>query len=480
MADNLGTLLADACRKFAAQPALEEKNGTLNYSQLSAWSSMVASVLRGHGLTRDEPVLVPVGNEARDLAAFIGVWLAGGVVVPVARHSPAIVIEATRAVCGARFFAMGSDEMVRHNGHEAPRHRAMLAGAAIIIFTSGSTGRPKGVVLSHGAFARKLEAIDSKLSFSTKTRALLVLQITFVFGVWVTLLGLLKGGRVLMQPRFEALPVLEMLAEQGITDAAFVPTMLRKFLSLDRAVSEPLAACIKLDRILTGGEPLGRALSRQMRDFLPKTGLADIYGLTETCSSDFFLMPDEQDRFAGAIGRCSPGVRFRIADDEGNELPVGEVGELQIKTPFIMNGYLDEPDLTRAAFADDFFRTGDLARIRDDGLMELTGRAKELIMRGGAKIAPLELDGLLAQHPAVAAALTVGVPDRVMGECIHVLVVPRGGEQIDEAELRTWVASRIDRFKQPDTYHFGPELPTGRTGKVDRATLRKKICSGSP
>ena len=325
----------------------------------------------------------------------------------------------------------------------------------------------------------KLGAIDSKLGFSTKTRALLVLQITFVFGVWVTLLSLLKGGRVLMQPRFEALPVLEMLAEQGITDAAFVPTMLRKFLSLDRAVSEPLAACIKLDRILTGGEPLGRALSRQMRDFLPKTGLADIYGLTETCSSDFFLMPDEQDRFAGAIGRCSPGVRFRIADDEGNELPIGEVGELQIKTPFIMNGYLDEPDLTRAAFADDFFRTGDLARIRDDGLMELTGRAKELIMRGGAKIAPLELDGLLAQHPAVAAALTVGVPDRVMGECIHVLVVPRGGEQIDEAELRTWVASRIDRFKQPDTYHFGPELPTGRTGKVDRATLRMKICNGS-
>jgi acyl-CoA synthetase (AMP-forming)/AMP-acid ligase II len=233
-------------------------------------------------------VLVPVANEARDLAAFIGVWLAGGVVVPVARHSPAIVVEATRAVCGARFFAKGSDEIVRHSGHDAPRHRSMLTGAAIVVFTSGSTGRPKGVVLSHRAFARKLEAIDGKLSFSTKTRALLVLQITFVFGVWVTLLGLLKGGRVLMQPRFDALPVLEMLAEQGITDAAFVPTMLRKFLSLDRAVSEPLAACIKLDRILTGGEPLGRALSRQMRDFLPKTGLADIYGLTETCSSDFF------------------------------------------------------------------------------------------------------------------------------------------------------------------------------------------------
>ena len=480
MADNLGILLADACRKFAVQAALEEKYTALSYSQLSALSGKVASVLRGHGLMRDEPVLVPVANEARDVAAFIGVWLAGGVVVPVARHAPATVIEAARAVCGARFFATGSDEIVRHSGHEAPHHRLMLADAAIVVFTSGSTGRPKGVVLSHKAFAQKLEAIDSKLGFSTETRALLVLQITFVFGIWVTLLSLLKGGRILMQPRFEALPVLEMLAKRRITDAAFVPTMLRKFLSLDHAISKRLTAYIKLDRILSGGEPLGPALSRQTRDLFPKTGLADIYGLTETCSSDFFLMPEEQDKFSGAIGRCSPRVRFRIADDAGNELPAGVVGELQIKTPFIMNGYLDEPDLTCAAFADDFFRTGDLARMRGDGLVELTGRAKELIMRGGAKVSPLELDCLLAQHPAVAAALTVGVPDPLMGERIHALVVPRSGAEIDEAELRIWVAGRIDRFKQPDTYHFGSELPTGHTGKVDRGALRKTICNVGP
>jgi long-chain acyl-CoA synthetase len=273
MADNLGTLLADACRRFGAQSALEEKDETISYKELSALSDTVAGALRGHGLTQDEPVIVPVANKARDLAAFIGVWLAGGVVVPVAWNSPAIVIEATRAVCGARFFTKGSDEIVRHSGHDAPRHRSMLAGAAIVVFTSGSTGRPKGVVLSHRAFARKLEAIDSKLGFSTETRALLVLQITFVFGVWVALLGLLKGGRVMMQPRFEALSVLEMLAEQRITDAAFVPTMLRKFLSVDRVVSEALTARIKLDRILTGGEPLDRALSHQIREFLPKTGL---------------------------------------------------------------------------------------------------------------------------------------------------------------------------------------------------------------
>src|SRR5262245_24500503 len=107
MADNLGILLADACRKFAVQPALDEKDNTVSYSQLSALSGKVASILRGYGLMRDEPVLVPVANEARDVAAFIGVWLAGGVVVPVARHSPVIVVEATRAAVGPRFFGQG-------------------------------------------------------------------------------------------------------------------------------------------------------------------------------------------------------------------------------------------------------------------------------------------------------------------------------------------------------------------------------------
>jgi acyl-CoA synthetase (AMP-forming)/AMP-acid ligase II len=168
-------------------------------------------------------------------------------------------------------------------------------------------------------------------------------------------------------------------------------------------------------------------------------------------------------------------VQFRIADDQGRELPVATTGELQIRTPFIMNGYLDESEMTRSAFADGFFRTGDLARRREDGRVELAGRIKELIIRGGAKISPLELDHVLVQHPAVAAALTTGVPDPIAGERIHALVVPRANASIDEKGLREWIAKRIERYKWPDVYHFGLELPTGRTGKVDRNALRDQV-----
>ena len=473
---SLGSLLLAKFTEFADAPALNDRGGALTYRALAQAARNVEQALRSAGVAADEPVLVPVANEARDAAALLGVWLAGGVGVPVARHAPASAIELLRAATGARLSVTNAaDETVAMVGDSAPPHRPLLGGAALIVFTSGSTGRPKGVVLSHRAFAGKLEAIDSMLGFTPRTRTLLVLQITFVFGMWVLLLTLLRGGTASMHSRFEPLPALAALQNEGISDAALVPTMLRKFLALDHSASAPLIAASSLQRILTGGEPFGRELSARLQRLMPRVRVVDIYGLTETCSSDFFLTADERVAYAETIGRPGPSVHFRIADDQGRELPANTAGELQIRTPFVMNGYLDEPDMTRAAFAGDYLRTGDLARVRDDGRVELAGRIKDLIYRGGAKVSPLELDHLLVQHPAVAAALTTGVRDPIMGERIHALIVPRADAGIDEKELRDWVATRIEQFKRPDVYHFGRELPTGGTGKVDRNALREEV-----
>ena len=274
--------------------------------------------------------------------------------------------------------------------------------------------------------------------------------------------------------------MLSTLKAQGISDVALVPTMLRKILALEESVSRPRIAGAALARILTGGEPFGRELSRQLKEFMPNVRVVDIFGLTETCSSDFFLTADEREPYAGTIGRPGPGIQFRIADEQNRELPANAAGELQIRTPFAMNGYLDEPELTRAAFADGYFRTGDLARAREDGRVELAGRIKDIIIRGGANVSPLELDHLLAEHPDVVAALTAGVPDPMVGERIHALVVPRANASIGETDLRQWIAGRIERFKWPDVYHFGRELPTGRTGKVDRGALREQVLRGGP
>lgn len=478
MIDRLDVLLLEACRRGGEAVALEDSRHCLRYADLAAAAAPVTDALRAQRLVRDEPVLVAVANEPHDIAAFLGVWAAGGVVVPVAHSAPAAAIEGTRAATGARLIVGEQGRIQQIGNGAAPPVRPLLTDAAFIIFTSGSTGAPKGVVLGHGAFARKLAEIDSVLGFSAETRALLVLQITFVFGIWVTLLTLMKGGSVFMCPRFDPATVMRDMTERRITDAAFVPTMLRR---LAAAGPSPMVAAGErstLKRIHTGGEPFSPALGERIRALLPEIEIIDIYGLTETASSDFFVVTRAGEPFTGGIGRCSKSEAFRIADASGRELPAGEPGELQIRTPFIMNGYLDRPDLTASAFADGYFRTGDLARVRPDGTVELVGRAKDLIVRGGAKVSPLELDGIIGQHPAVAAALTVGISDDIVGERIHVLVVPRDQARVGAQELREWVSARLERFKWPDAYHFAAELPTGRTGKVDRDALRRSIAAG--
>jgi acyl-CoA synthetase (AMP-forming)/AMP-acid ligase II len=468
----LDALLFDACARFAAAPALEDVACRLSYSELATAAQKVAESLRTQGITADEPVLVAISNAPQNIADFLGVWAAGGVVVPVSRDAPVAAVEATRAAAKARL--MARDGSVSRVGDQPPPERPLLKDAALVIFTSGSTGAPKGVVIGHNAFARKLLEIDSNLNFSAQTRSLLVLQITFIFGIWVTLLTLLKGGSVFMCLRFDAATLIDDLAAQRITDAAFVPTMLRKLLATDAAVSSPRRAKLALARVHTGGEPFSPALGRRIGELFPSASITDIYGLTETASSDFFISGPKGMDFPSGIGRISKSERFRIADAQGREVPPGEAGELQILTPFIMNGYLDQPELTRVAFAGGYFRTGDMARLKSDGTPELVGRSKDLIVRGGAKVSPLELDGVLAQHPAIAAALTVGVADEMAGERIHVLVVPRAAP-IDEKELRRWVAERVEAYKRPDVYHFGAELPLGRTGKVDRDALRQSL-----
>ena len=476
MSDRLDASLLAACARDGAAIALEDDREQLSYAELATVARATAEALRREGVQADEPVLVPVANAPHDIAAILGVWATGAVAVPVARAAPAAATEATRAATGARLIAAGRGSVSRLSD-QPPPPRPLLQGAALIIFTSGSTGAPKGVVLGHKAFAGKLGEIDGVLGFSPQTRALLVLQITFVFGIWFSLLALLKGGRLFMCQRFDPAAAVADIARHGITDAAFVPTMLRRIVALDAAALSALHGPLALNRVHTGGEPFSVALGERIREILPQVTVIDIYGLTETASSNFFMVTRPPDRFAGSIGRISRSEHFRIADSEGRAGAAGEVGELQIATPFMMRGYLDQAELTRAAFAGDFFRTGDLARQRADGLVELVGRSKELIYRAGAKVSPLELDGLIAQHPDVGAALTVGVADAITGERIHVLVVPRAGRRLEEAELRRWVAAQIEPYKRPDIYHFGSELPVGRTGKIDREALRRRIAA---
>lgn len=489
MLTGLSALLLDSPGFRPDAIALSDPHATYSYGDMTRISAELGGRLQALGLRQAEPVITLVSNRAIDWIACLAIWRARGVVIPVHRSTPEAALKDMLDQTGARIIVDPAGEarpvpygVIEENAglrmldRPHPPARPLLSDAAVIVFTSGSTGRPKGVVLSHPALEGKLRALDTVLGFDSHTRTLLVLQITFSFGIWVSLLTLMKGGTLFLQQKFEPEAALRVLSDERITATALVPTMLRSLFS-DAAVMG-LERAKELRQLIVGGEALGVALQHRIRAALPQVRLYDVYGTTETGTSDFILRPEDQPALDGTIGRPSPGVEFRIAGEAGRPASPGEIGELQIRTPYRMNGYLDEPELTDAGFVDGYFRTGDVVALRTGGGVEIVGRIKEIISRGGNKISPLELEQILAAHPLVAEAVATGVPDELMGERIHVLVVPNSPGQLTESEIRVWMATHLARYKVADVVHFASAVPRGRTGKADRGAFRSMVLAG--
>lgn len=219
---------------------------------------------------------------------------------------------------------------------------------------------------------------------------------------------------------------------------------------------------------MSGGEILPGAVARDIRRSWSEARLWDLYGSTETSACDFIVRPDEFPNASGAIGQPMPGIDYRL--DPGS-------GELLIRSPYRMLGYLDQSDLTAEVSRDGWFSTGDKAEERADGLVTLTGRLKDLINRAGSKISPVEIERAIESHPYVQSAMAAGIPSPTTGEAIHLFLVLASNTVLSPEAIRAWLAERLERFKLPDRIHIGDNLPVGTTGKADRRAFREMIAA---
>ena len=341
---------------------------------------------------------------------------------------------------------------------------------ALLLYTSGTTGNPKGVILSHKNMIAGGQYTTEAHELKASDRALCSLPLYHINGEVVTVVApLVSRGSLVMPHKFSTSNFWELISEYRCTWFSVVPTIISYLASATNVEGKHLNLAQ-----LRFGRSASSALPPSLhKDFENKfsVSIVETMGLTETAAPVFSNPVDPAKRKYGSPG-VAVGNEAKIIDKEGNELPRGIRGEIMIRGDNVMKGYYKAPDLTaRAIGADGWFHTGDLGYMDADGYVFVTGRIKELIIKGGENIAPREIDEVLYQHPAVLEAAAVGIPDEHYGEEIMGCVVLKPDCTATEEELRCHCIKRLGEFKAPKKIKFMQALPKGPSGKIQRLKL---------
>ena len=348
---------------------------------------------------------------------------------------------------------------------------------ALLLYTSGSTGLPKGAMLSHRAVTNGGRNVTEGHQLKADDRALCVLPVYHINGAMVTVMApLYSGGSVVMPKRFSATDYWRLIAENHCTWSSIVPTII-KYL-LDRAEQEAFdfgdderLAAFRFAR--SASAPLAAVTLEQWEQVF-KIPMIETLGLTETAGTVASNPLPPASRKPGSVG-LPYGNEIIIVDDKGDECPPQVVGEIIIRGSNLLELYYKNPQATLESIKDGWFYTGDLARKDEDGYIFITGRSKELIIRGGENIAPREIDDVLYKHEAILEAAAVGVDDENYGQEVVACVVVRDGYQCSEDELKTFCEAGVGKYKAPKIIYFFDDLPKGPSGKILRLKLPELI-----
>ena len=336
-----------------------------------------------------------------------------------------------------------------------------------IIYTSGTTGRPKGAMLSHINLCSNAADFSTAVPYNASDKVLCLLPMYHCFAWTVCVVStLLRGGCVVIQSVYNFKTAMRLVKKHGVTVFTGVPAVFRLLCE-----SRDLDSVETVRIFISGAAPLGLDLGRS---FALKYGRAVLegYGLSE--ASPVVTFNQDGKIRIGSIGVPIPHVSVKIAGPDGKELEPCERGELLVKGPNVMLGYLNRPEATADTVADGWLHTGDVGYIDEDGFVFLVDRLKDLIISSGENVYPREIEEAAVQFEGVAEAAVIGVPDKLRGEAICIYVVPRPGARVDLKALRQYLLGRVAPYKVPREYFLVPELPKTGLGKVRKPELRKR------
>ncbi|MDH6626286.1 fatty-acyl-CoA synthase [Streptomyces sp. LBL] len=493
--EGLGSWPARRARKTPHRTALIHGDTSRTYAELYERTTRLAHALRARGVRRGDRIAYLGPNHPSYLETLFAAGTLGAVFVPLNTRLAGPEIAYELADSGARTLVYGPSFQglvaglpgttdVRAYVEVGAEYEEALAEAAadpvdepvvpddtcIIMYTSGTTGRPKGAMLTHSNLTWNAINVLVDTDLISDERALVSAPLFHTAGLnMLTLPVLLKGGTCVLVEAFDPETTFDLIERHRITFMFGVPTMFDQVARHPRWKDADLSSL----RILTcGGSPVSTPLiaSYQERGLTFLQG----YGMTEASPGTLFLDAEHAVDKAGSAGVPHFFSDVRVVGPDLAPAGVGETGEVVVRGPHVMPGYWGLAEETAAAFADGWFRSGDVARTDEDGYVFIVDRIKDMIISGGENIYPAEIEDLLLAHPDIVECAVIGVPDDKWGEVPRAVVVPREGAALDPDEVLAALAGRLAKYKIPKSVVLAAELPRTASGKLLKARVRKR------
>jgi long-chain acyl-CoA synthetase len=481
---NLATILTDSAQRDADHVALRLDDMEVSYGLLDEGSARVAALLTDRGIKPGDRVGIMLPNVPYFGVCYYGVLRAGGVIVPMnvllKRREVAFYLSDSGAKllfawdddanagaqeAGAECIVVKPGEFEELLADFEPRREMVDRDAddtAVILYTSGTTGTPKGAELTHENLTENCKITRDMFGIGGDVVTLGALPLFHSFGQTCSMNATLAaGGTLSLIPRFDPAKALEIIERDQINLFQGVPTMYSAILhqeGRDKVDTSSLELCV------SGGSAMPVELMRGFEDAFG-CKILEGYGLSESSPVASFNRPD-RERKPGSIGIPIEGVEMKVVDDDDNDVPQGEVGEIVIRGHNVMKGYWNKPDETGDTLRDGWLHTGDMAKIDEDGYFFIVDRKKDLIIRGGYNVYPREIEEVLYEHPAVREAAVIGIADDKLGEEVGAAVALKDGEDASAQELRDFVKEQVAAYKYPRRVWFVDDLPKGPTGKI--------------
>ena len=499
---NLFAALRAAFPESLDTVAVETDNGLIySWRDLERATAMMANLLDSLNLPAGARVAVQVEKSVEAMVLYLATLRAGYVFLPlntayqsaeieyfIGNAEPAVV------VCSGKNFGWVSKiafkagtqnvftldddrtgSLLDRAAHCSDQHEVAVMredDLAAILYTSGTTGRSKGAMLSHGNLLSNALVLKDYWGWRPGDVLIHALPIFHVHGLFVALHGaLINGSKMFWMSKFDPKKVVEKLPEATVFMG--VPTLYVRLLAEPGLSHE---ACRNMRLFVAGSAPL---LIETFKEWQARTGhtILERYGMSETAmlTSNPYQGQQGDGRRGGTVGFALPGVSLQVVGDDGQPLPVGEIGGIQVKGPNVFQGYWRMPEKTAEEFtADGYFKTGDVGRIGEDGYITIVGRSKDLIISGGYNVYPAEIEGYINDLPGVAESALVGVPHPDFGEVGIAVIIPKSGASLDAAQVLAELKAKLANFKIPKQCFVVNELPRNTMGKVQKNLLREK------